>query len=79
MNRTYFYRLCLHSFHKFASIRVIGGFQFSFLAANYANKRQSCHYDFCRLTAAATKMRRPEMAAVLFYVAAGVSRRIFIH
>jgi len=54
MNRTYLYRLRLHSFHKFASIRVIGGFQFSFLTANYANKRQLCHYDFCSLTAAAT-------------------------
>ena len=44
----------LHSFHKFASIRVIGGFQLSFLTANYANKRKLIHYDFCRLTAAAT-------------------------
>ena len=34
----------------------IGGFQFSFLTANYANKRQLSYYDLCRLTAAATQI-----------------------
>jgi len=39
MNRTYLYRLCLHSFHKFAFISVHSWFPIFFLTANYANKR----------------------------------------